>query len=170
MSNQSSSTAWAWATRTLKPTQSRTVSRRLCRKNRFWSGENHAKKSKVREKLRGVRRSDVAIVATEAIVCVDFFATLHRGALTRLASPPSVATESFKKNMAGATSVRKHLKDDSSDLHLQNKFNKQEFFTSLVYETLPPVILSPLFAVFMEGPERAYHLVNHRLFLPVDKR
>ncbi|GMH57371.1 hypothetical protein TrLO_g12679 [Triparma laevis f. longispina] len=80
-----------------------------------------------------------------------------------------VATESFIKNMAGATSVRKHLKDDSSDLHLQNKFNKQEFFTSLVYETLPPVILSPLFAVFMEGPERAYHLVNHRLFLPVDK-
>ena len=68
-----------------------------------------------------------------------------------------------------ATSVRKHLELEEDDLHLQNKFNKQEFFTSMLYETLPPVIGSPLLALFLEGPTRAYHLINHRLFLPTDK-
>ena len=39
----------------------------------------------------------------------------------------------------------------------------------MLYETLPPVFGSPLLALALEGPTRAYHLVNHRLFLPIDK-
>ena len=75
----------------------------------------------------------------------------------------------LKSNISGATSVRKHLKVEDDDLHLQNKFNKKEFFTSMIYETLPPVFGSPLLALALEGPTQAYHFMNHRLFLPVDK-
>jgi hypothetical protein len=55
------------------------------------------------------------------------------------------------------------------DSDIAVKFNKKEFFLSMLYETLPPVIFSPLAAIILEGPTRAYHLVNHRLFLPIDK-
>ncbi len=73
----------------------------------------------------------------------------------------------IKGSVAGATSVKKHLLDEDDSDHTL-KFNSAEFWQSLLYESLPPVIGSPLAAIFLEGPTRAYHLINHRLFLPID--
>jgi len=71
-------------------------------------------------------------------------------------------------DVSGATSVRKFLNDKDGTDH-QTKFNSYEFWLSMLYETLPPVVVTPLIALLMEGSfERAYNLVNHRLFLPVD--
>jgi len=38
----------------------------------------------------------------------------------------------------------------------------------MVYESTPPFV-NCVIALLLEGPSRAYHLVNHRLFLPIDK-
>ena len=74
--------------------------------------------------------------------------------------------------IAGATSVRKHLQQhDQEQAHRELvKYKPLEFLTSMLYESLPPLIGSPLLAVMLEGPTRAYHLVNHRLFLAIDLR
>ena len=75
--------------------------------------------------------------------------------------------QSLVKNVSGSTSVRRHVKE-SEDVELNVTFNHKEFFVSMLYETLPPIIFSPLAACLIEGPRRAYHLINHRLFLPID--
>ena len=71
-------------------------------------------------------------------------------------------------NVSGATSVRKALKHADTDEHLISRFNYKEFWCSMLYESLPP-LLNSIVVVLMEGPSRAYHVVNHRLFLPIDK-
>jgi hypothetical protein len=64
--------------------------------------------------------------------------------------------------------VRKALKQADTDEHLRTTFNRAEFWRSMLYESLPPLVNAAV-AILLEGPVRGYHLVNHRLFFPVEK-
>ena len=54
----------------------------------------------------------------------------------------------------------------ANSLHGKVDFSWNEFWKTFIYETLPPVIFSPLAALFLERDfTSAYHAVEHRALL-----
>ena len=83
------------------------------------------------------------------------------------------SNESDEKFISGISSVyeaaklRSASKDASLDkYHSPVKFSWKEFWKTMVYENLPPVIFSPLATLFLEkNLNRAWHVSQNRMLI-----
>ena len=71
-----------------------------------------------------------------------------------------------------AAKLRSASKDKSVDsFHSPVNFSWSAFWKSLIYENLPPVIFSPLAAIFLEGSlSRAWHVSQNRGLIAVSTK
>ncbi|MBN93998.1 MAG: hypothetical protein CL928_07980 [Deltaproteobacteria bacterium] len=70
-------------------------------------------------------------------------------------------------NTHAAASIRRTIRTEAvEELHEPTAFSWLQFWKTLLYETLPPVIFSPLAALVLEpSREQALHVVEHRMLL-----
>jgi len=93
----------------------------------------------------------------------------HSSSLTR--RHPTVSDDEARlsgvHNTHAAARIRRTVRAGAVDeLHEPTVFSWPEFWKTLVYETLPPVIFSPIAALILEPSRKeAWHVVQHRALL-----
>ena len=70
-----------------------------------------------------------------------------------------------------AARLRRQVPEDQHhNLHTPVEFSWKQFWATLVYENLPPVLLSPIAVLLIERSfSRAWHVMNHRSLLALSR-
>ena len=71
-----------------------------------------------------------------------------------------------------AAKLRSASKDSKvNEYHSPVKFSWREFWKTMLYENLPPVIFSPIATLFLEGSlSRAWHVSQNRMLIAVSTK
>ena len=89
-----------------------------------------------------------------------------------LRTPSNETDEKFISGISSvyeAAELRRASNDPSiTDYHSPVKFSWKEFWKTMIYENLPPVIFSPIATLFLEkSRSRAWHVSQNRMLIAV---